>query len=220
MVTMSFFFSFFITYLSNASCFIHIKPISIESPGVTRLLRDSGTTLGSVYTMPEVAFQESKLRGGNRSLSEHARLTLYIWIFFLGLGRTPSPICINKKAKNKTKHTPPPQISSHYKPIYYKPITMDCKITNSNEKSSNIYTSLSTKRKKTDLQFLAASANRFDFLALCMTSTILGNECVSTMFIYTSADLQMIVSWPLSKYNLRPYAHYWTRKHWLISNQK
>lgn len=132
MVTMSFFFSFFITYLSNVSCFIHIKPISIESPGVTRLLRDSGTTLGSVYTMPEVAFQESKLRGGNRSLSEHARLTLYIWIFFLGLGRTPSPICINKKAKNKTKH--PPQISSHYKPIYYKPITMDCTITNSNEK--------------------------------------------------------------------------------------
>lgn len=107
MVTMSFFFSFFITYLSNVSCFIHIKPISIESPWVTRLLRDSGTTLGSVYTMPEVAFQESKLCGGDRSLSEHARLTLYIWIFFLGLGRTPSPICINKKAKNKTKHTPP-----------------------------------------------------------------------------------------------------------------
>lgn len=208
MVTMSFFFSFFITYLSNVSCFIHIKPISIESPGVTRLLRDSGTTLGSVYTMPEVAFQESKLRGGNRSLSEHARLTLYIWIFLLGLGRTPSPICINKKAKNKTKH--PPQISSHYKPIYYKPITMDCTITNSNEKILKYIYFLVNEKEKDRLAVSCCLRKSFWLLGTLH----------EWMFIYTSADLQMIVSWPLSKYNLRPYAHYWTRKHWLISNQK
>lgn len=209
MVTMSFFFSFFITYLSNVSCFIHIKPISIESPGVTRLLRDSGTTLGSVYTMPEVAFQESKLRGGNRSLSEHARLTLYIWIFLLGLGRTPSPICINKKAKNKTKHTPL-QISSHYKPIYYKPITMDCTITNSNEKILKYIYFLVNEKEKDRLAVSCCLRKSFWLLGTLH----------EWMFIYTSADLQMIVSWPLSKYNLRPYAHYWTRKHWLISNQK
>lgn len=209
MVTMSFFFSFFITYLSNVSCFIHIKPISIESPGVTRLLRDSGTTLGSVYTMPEVAFQESKLRGGNRSLSEHARLTLYIWIFLLGLGRTPSPICINKKAKNKIKHTPL-QISSHYKPIYYKPITMDCTITNSNEKILKYIYFLVNEKEKDRLAVSCCLRKSFWLLGTLH----------EWMFIYTSADLQMIVSWPLSKYNLRPYAHYWTRKHWLISNQK
>lgn len=205
MVTMSFFFSFFITYLSNVSCFIHIKPISIESPGVTRLLRDSGTTLGSVYTMPEVAFQESKLRGGNRSLSEHARLTLYIWIFLLGLGRTPSPICINKKAKNKTKHIPL-QISSHYKPIYYKPITMDCTITNSNEKILKYIYFLVNEKEKDRLAVSCCLRKSFWLLGTLH----------EWMFIYTSADLQMIVSWPL----LRPYAHYWTRKHWLISNQK
>lgn len=143
---MSFFFSFFITYLSNVSCFIHIKPISIESPGVTRLLRDSGTTLGSVYTMPEVAFQESKLRGGNRSLSEHARLTLYIWIFFLGLGRTPSPICINKKAKNKTKHTPPLKFPVIINQFIINQSLWIAQLQTAMKKSSNIYTSLSTKR--------------------------------------------------------------------------
>lgn len=56
---------FFITNPSHTSRFIHIRPIYIESPGVTRSLRDFGTTLGSIdiYTKPEVAFQESKLCG-------------------------------------------------------------------------------------------------------------------------------------------------------------
>lgn len=59
---------FFITNPSHTLCFIHSRPICIESPGVTRSLRDLGTTLGSItarhiYTNPEVAFQESKLCG-------------------------------------------------------------------------------------------------------------------------------------------------------------
>lgn len=39
---------FFITNTSHTLCFIHSRPICIESPGVTRLLRDLGTTLGSI----------------------------------------------------------------------------------------------------------------------------------------------------------------------------
>lgn len=44
---------------------------------------------------------------------------------------------------------------------------------------------------------------------------ILGIGFVSSMYTctFTSADLQMIVFWPPSKYNLCAYTHYWSRNY-------
>lgn len=64
---------------------------------------------------------------------------------------------------------------------------------------------------------LAAPAYRFDILAPWPRSTYSRNWiCIFYVYLYIqcmSADLQMIVFWPPSKYNLCAYTHYWSRNY-------
>lgn len=81
-------------------------------------------------------------------------------------------------------------------------------------------TSVGTRRQKTDFLLTAGEILPPPHIVLTfwhpdLDLLILGIGFVSSMYTctFTSADLQMIVFWPPSKYNLCAYTHYWSRNY-------